>query len=258
MGVSRRKFLAGGAASWVAASGLRAFAQDQDQDQDQDPAGGLPQPEPLPDVELAPPLPTRPVSRRRLGYNEVRVDSTPLPRDTEGIWVLDFVFKPVRIRTIEVPGRGRKQIYYMWYRVANRTGKPRLFVPQFILTTDTGRRYEDVVIPQAIPVIQAREEGIPLLGAVSVMGMIPPSVKPDEDEAVHAVALWENVDPRADAFSVYVRGLSDGYQAIEAPGRERQVKFKTLRVDFSCPGDEFLVSEREIRLNDPPYEWIYW
>ena len=109
------------------------------------------------------------------------VDAALLPRDKEGIWVLDFAFKPVRLRTVDLAGtgsstsKGRKTIHYLYYRVVNHTGKPRMFVPQFSLVTDTRQRIEDAVIPQAIPIIQAREDAsVPLLGAVDIMGMIPP------------------------------------------------------------------------------------
>ena len=244
-----------------------AYAQDQEDPalQEAEPKMRRPSPPELPKPTPAPTLKTIPVKRGALGFNEIAVDSTRLPRDRQGIWILDFVFKPVRIRTIEVPGRGRKQIYYLWYRVVNRTGEPRLFVPQFSLVTNTGKRYDDVTIPQAIPVIQAREEGIPLLGAVSIMGLIPPSTREEIDDAVYGVALFENVDPRATSFKIYVRGLSDGYQVIpgdpnatDPKGTREIVKYKTLRIDFTKLGDEFLINEKEIQLQDPPYEWIYW
>src|SRR5262249_50812492 len=154
------------------------------------------------------------------------------PRDKEGIWVLDFAFKPMRLRTIEM--QGRKTVHYLYYRVVNHTGKPRMFVPQFSLVTDTSQRLEDAVIPQAIPIIQAREDAsIPLLGAVDIMGVIRPSTKEGIDDAVFGVAVWEGVDPKADRFSVYVRGLSDGHQVIQPPGGGKQViRYKTLRIDF--------------------------
>ena len=181
-------------------------------------AAPLPVPPPVPPLKLDPVLPTTPVRRGQQSPNVQMVDASLLPRDKEGIWVLDFAFKPVRLRTVEVPGRGRRQIHYLYYRVVNRTGKPRVFVPQFSLVTDTGKRYEDVVMPQAVQLIQAREDPtIPLLGAVNIMGMIPPSTKEGVDDAVFGVAIWEGVDPKADAFNVYVRGLSDGQHAGPRP-----------------------------------------
>ena len=86
------------------------------------------------------------------------VDASLLPRDKEGIWVLDFAFKPLRIRTVELPGKGRRPVHYLYYKVVNRTGKPRMFVPQFTLVTDTDKRYEASVSPQAVKQIQNRED----------------------------------------------------------------------------------------------------
>ena len=96
------------------------------------------------------------------------------------------------------------------------------------MVNEAGQKFEDNVIPQAIPLIQAREDAtIPLLGAVNIMGMIPPSTKPDVDDAVFGVATWDKWDPKSDRFSIYVRGLSDGYKEIPADQRrqaDRQVQ----------------------------------
>ena len=223
-------------------------------------AAPLESPPPIPEAKVAPTLPTVPVRHGVAGFNVQMVDASLLPRDKEGIWVLDFAFKSVRMRTIEVPGKGRRIIHYLYYRVVNRTGKPRMFVPQFTLVTDTGKRYEDSVLPQAIRIIQAREEPtIPLLGAVNIMGTIPPSTKEGVDDAVFGVAVWDGIDPKADRFNIYVRGLSDGYLLVPSPdGDKPVVRYKTLRIDFIRRGDERNLSEKEIQLLDPPYEWIYW
>ncbi len=91
-----------------------------------------------------------------------------------------------------------------------------------------GKKFEDNVVPEAIPLIQAREDAtIPVLGAVNIMGVIPPSTKPNVDDAVYGVAVWENWDPKSDRFSIFVRGLSDGYKEIPVPERrqaDRQVQ----------------------------------
>jgi hypothetical protein len=187
------------------------------------------------------------------------VDASLLPRDKQGIWVVDFAFKPVRLRTIDTD-KGRRTIHYLYYRVINHTGKPRTFVPQFSLVTDTGQRLEDAVIPQAIPIIQAREDAsVPLRGAVDIMGILPPSTKEGIDDAVYGVAVWDGVDPKADRFRIYVRGLSDGYQVVPGPeGSNPVVRYKTLQIEFIRRGDAHDLNEKEIQLNDPPYEWVYW
>ena len=166
----------------------------------------------------------------------------------------------MRIRTVEIPGKGRRPVHYLYYKVVNRTGKPRMFVPQFIMVNEEGKKFEDQVIPQAIPLIQAREDAtIPVRGAVNIMGIIPPSTKEGVDDAVFGAAAWDKWDPKSDRFSIYVRGLSDGYKEIPNPnGGKPTVKYKTLRIDFIRRGDERNLSEKEIELTDPPYEWVYW
>jgi hypothetical protein len=223
------------------------------------PAPKLESPPKLDDPPLVPELRTIPVPHDRNVYNVQLVNAALIPRDKEGIWVLDFAFKPLRIKTVEIPGKGRKQVHYLYYKVTNRTGKPRVFIPEFIMVNEAGKKFHDNVIPQAVPLIQAREDAtIPLLGAVNVMGMIPPSTKPDVDDAVYGVATWEKWDPMSDRFSIFVRGLSDGYKVVPGQTGAKAVKYKTLRIDFIRRGDEHHLNEKEIYLNDPPYEWAYW
>ncbi len=217
-------------------------------------------PEPIPDYKLDRTLKTIPVPRDRGMFNVQMVDASLLPRDKKGIWVLDFAFKPLRLRTVEIPGKGRRQVHYLYYKVVNRTGAPRMFAPQFVKVNEKQERFEDEVVPEAIPVIQKREEpSIPLLGSVDVVGMLPPSTKPNVDDAIYGVACWERWDARSDRFSIYVRGLSDGY--VEVPnqsGGKPIARYKTLRIDFIRHGDEKNLNEKEIQLADPPYEWVYW
>jgi hypothetical protein len=220
----------------------------------------LESPAPIPPAELVPNLKTITVRHDKPSFNTQMVNTAKLPRDKEGIWILDFAFKPLRIRTVEIPGKGRRPVHYLYYRVVNRTGKPRMFVPQFVMVNEEGKKFEDQVIPQVLPLIQAREDAtIPVLGAVNIMGTIPPSTKEGVDDAVFGAAVWDNWDAKSDRFSIYVRGLSDGYKEIPDPkGGKPTVKYKTLRIDFIRRGDERNISEKEIELSDPPYEWVYW
>lgn len=255
---TRREFSA--FALGLLATGPAALGQEPEAKKAEPPAAApLPGPDPIPPATLLPTLPTIPVRRGSPGFNVTMVDASLLPRDRQTIWVLDFAFKPLRMRTVEVPGKGRKQIHYLYYRVVNRTGKPRDFVPQFTMVTDTGKTYQESVLPKAVEIIQYREDpSIKLLGAVDVSGVIPPSTKANVDDAVFGVALWDSVDPHADRMSIYVRGLSDGYQDVTTPDGKTVTKYKTLRIDLIRRGDERNLNEKEITLAEPPYEWIYW
>jgi hypothetical protein len=210
------------------------------------------QPQTITALHLDRTLKTIPVPRDRPAFNVQIVDASLLPPDKQGIWVLDFRFKPLRVRTVDIPGKRRRQIYYLYYMFVNRTGKPRKFVPQFIMVNEKGEKFEDQVITQVIPLIQNREDPtIPVRGAVDIIGKIPPSTKLNVDDAVFGVACWEKWDPKSDRFSIYVRGLSDGYVEVPAPGGGKPTaKSKVLRIDF--------IRQGEIQLADPPYEWVYW
>ncbi len=220
----------------------------------------LPGPEPIPPAVLSKPLPTIAVRAGSPSFNFQMVDTSLQPADRKSLWVLDLAFKPLRMRTVEIPGKGRKTIYYMYYRVVNRTGEPRLFVPQFSIQTNTNKRYDDIPLPQAVRLIQAREDpSTQLLGSVDLVGMIPPSKKDGVDDAVFGVAIWDNLDVKASRFSIYVRGLSDGYKEIKATATSPAKKtYKSLQIDFQIYGDHIELHEDEIRLMDPAYNWVYW
>jgi hypothetical protein len=243
----------------LSAFAVRAGAQQEPGAQAKAPAPiDLPPVKPVSTPKLLPDLPTTPVHRGAPRYNVHMVDTAPLTKDRQGIWVLDFAFKPVRLLTVEVPGKGRRHVHYLYYRVVNRTGKPRNFVPQFTLVTDTGKTYEESVLPRAVSLIQLREDPqFKVLGAVDINGVIPPSTKQGHDDAVFGVAMWEGVDPHADRMSIYVRGLSDGYTDLATPDGKQATRFKTLRIDLIRRGDDRNLNEKEIQLAEPPYEWVY-
>lgn len=239
--------------------------------QDQPPASGedFPAPDPVPSVSLVPMLKTYPIRRTENGYtnlvdnktrhNEKWIDASVLPRDKQGIWVLDFAYRPLRIVTVD-DKKGRRDVHYLYYQIINRTDQPRRFVPQFTLVTDTGKRYEDSVLPSAVKLVQMREDPVvDLYGSVDIMGMVPPSKKQGVEDAVFGVAVWEGVDPHADKLTIFVRGLSDGYRNDPPanPGGQPVVRYKSLQIDFLRRGDQHDIHEREISLGEPPYDWTY-
>ena len=80
------------------------------------------------------------------------------------------------------------------------------------------------------------------------------------DRGVWGVAMWEDVDPQIDFFSIYVRGLSNASRWTDpearsswaTPGTGPQFTYKTLQLNFWRPGDEMAPNEREIRFGAPP------
>jgi hypothetical protein len=227
------------------------------------------------------------------------------------VWCLEFSFKPLRMIYVDVPQPSgkmqRKLVWYLVYRVKN-TGKaiapveeadgtyttalsaggPVKFNPQFVLEshdlTSSGqpinKAYLDRLIPVAKDLIQQRElPGRELLTSVEMAEREIPVSDGRADRSVWGVATWEDVDPRIDFCSVYVRGLSNAYRWVDPPGayragdppgKGRQFERLTLQLNFWRPGDQFGEHESEIRFGVPPgkaalygvpdgvaYRWIY-
>ena len=204
------------------------------------------------------------------------------------IWYLDFQFKPVRMIEVDLPqadGRmRRKLIWYLVYRVTNPgkvmpsteaadgkfqlrpSDQPIRFIPVFGLQShEYDKWYPDRVIPAALGPIQTREDPGQKFYNSAEMAARP--VKPGE--TVWGVATWEEIDPRVDRFSIYVKGLTNAYRWQDTPGaykagdplgKGRTFVRKHLKLNFWRPGDEFDQHEKEIRYGIPgelDYQWVY-
>jgi len=203
------------------------------------------------------------------------------------VWNLEFAFKSPRMIDVDIPVAGmkmqRKRVWYLVYRVRNAGGRrPRVdaadtarrsteafetpirFVPHFVLESleplDDGeglasyRAYLDRVIPTALGPIRAREAGGREL--LDSAAMVAEPIGPGEER--WGVATWEDVDPRIDFFSIYVRGLTNALEwrqradsrvrAAEPPGTALEEALRTLRLDFWRPGDERDEVEEEMQV----------
>lgn len=217
---------------------------------------------------------------------------------------LDLTFKPLRMLYVDIPQPNgklqRKLIWYMVYRVTNRAGilQPEnkedgsfevkelppadfRFLPMFSLYSHEGKKeYLDQVIPVAIGPIQDREDpNRKLLTTVEMTQTpIPPSTAGSEN-SVWGVVTWEDIDPETDFLSIYVGGLTNAYKWTDNPagfkagdsiGKGRKFVYQTLMINFWRPGDQYLLSENEIRYGTPAgmsekygvpagldYTWVY-
>lgn len=237
------------------------------------------------------------VSRHdQIGLLSVNADYTWAKnvRFRHNVWCLEFKYKPVRTIWVDVPQQNgvmqRKLIWYLVYSVTN-TGQTMTsekqedgtyqvktvqedvrFVPEFILfCRKMNKAYPEKVIPVAVPPIRLRED--PNRRFYNTAEMLR-EIK--VGETVWGVATWEDVDPRVDAFSVYVKGLTNAYkwddnQAAYKPGDPvsgRKIGVKTLKLNFWRPGDEHHGDQDLVRTGipsqtdtgasaHPEHEWVY-
>lgn len=187
-----------------------------------------------------------------------------------GMWMMEeFVFIQPRMITVDVPGQGRKLLWYMVYRVTNKDkdGAARRFVPKFTLVDDKGNAYLDAIIPKAERAIQSREDPLRPLGnsVTATLNDLEASVDEGDQQPFYGVAIWKDVNPRLNSFDILIEGLSNGFKELKDPTTGEPVKDpvtgqtkaqrKTLQLKFARPGDEFNQNEREVRYIG--HEWIY-
>jgi len=219
-----------------------------------------------------------PGSHGQSTYNEREVKSVPSQLDKIGVWAMDFRFKDPRIIKVKLPGRGDRVVWYMWYQLINRSGKPQEIQPYFELTTlDNPGVYRDEILITAEESIRKLEDpndyqkitNTVLISKVA----IPPSKPADEafPRLITGVAIWDAgpADPSKNdpkhkelsesmRFSIFVRGLSNGSVEVDAPapGLPPITQYKTLQLNFKRKGDRFSTDSRDIEFVSPS-QWIY-
>jgi hypothetical protein len=180
------------------------------------------------------------------------------------LWVLHFRFKDPRLITVDIPGRGRKLVWYLWYQVINYGKDPHTFIPDFeLVTQDKDGVYHDQILPSAQEAIRKIEDPTDLLkikNSVTISAdPIPPSKKDGPARAVTGVAIWDDKDiAESNRYSIYVSGLSNGVALTDPvePMGKPVIRRKTLRLDFKRIGDQYYQDAREIHFM-PPATWVY-
>jgi len=187
-----------------------------------------------------------------------------LKNEDSKVWVLDFKFKDPRLIKANVPGRGQKICWYLWYQVINYTKEPRTFIPDFELVThDRNTVHHDQILPAVQEAIRQIEDPTDFLKMKNSVTMasepIPVSQRKDAlPRPVTGVAIWDDVDPESNRYSIFVSGLSNGWSITDpiAPDTKPVVRRKTLQLNFRRLGDKFDMKSEEIRFV-PPAQWLY-
>jgi hypothetical protein len=179
--------------------------------------------------------------------------TAPKPSEVPTSWELQIRYEKPTAISVKVPGKDRPQrFWFLRYMVINQTGEDRIFVPTFILYTDTGQiLHAGRDVPK---VVFNRIKGLyddPLLKDMTAM---TGKLLQGEDNAKRGVAIWPEFDPRAGGFDIFVGGLSgetveiDLHRPIQVSEydtkgnkvtvtRTKAVLSKTLQLAYRIPGD---------------------
>jgi len=189
--------------------------------------------------------------------------AVPRPSLVPKSWQLQFDFVDPQTITVQLPGEKAPQTFwYMLYTVINKSEREVQFLPRFELMTNRMQVMpgDPGVHPMVFEAVKRRHRGThPLLvEPVKVMGRLLRG----PDNAKHSVAIWPQIDIRANRFAVYVAGLSGESVLVKNPsykrgepeyvvkklksGTEMRIPVnpryftlrKTLAIEYVLPGDK--------------------
>lgn len=189
--------------------------------------------------------------------NEIEAKPKGHVKDKGDIWVLQFRFNPPRLITVDVPGRGRRLCWYLLYRVSNPNPKEAItFRPDFELKTFENKVSHDQVLPTVQRAVQRIEDPtghLDIKNSVTIEDKpLPPTPPEANPRWVTGVAIWDDVSPDTNQFTIFVTGLSNGWSVDD----KDVIRRKTLQLNFRRFGDRTNQDARDIRFV-PPEEWVY-
>ena len=160
---------------------------------------------------------------------------------------------------MDIPGRGRRLCWYLLYHVSNPDPKePHTFHPLFELVTHDGERRASVdqILPTVQKAIQQVEDPtgvLDLQNSVTIENTPLPPTKPESTARyVTGVAIWDDISPETNQFSIFVTGLSNGWSVDD----KEVIRRKTLQLNFRRLGDRNNRDARDIQFIQPEM-WVY-
>ncbi len=170
-----------------------------------------------------------------------------------GLWTLEVRYEhPQQLVLPWGPG-GEQRFWYMIVTVTNRTGADVDFYPKCDLMTDT---FQIVPAGRAVPpavfdmIRQRHASRYPFLESLQ---SVPNRILEGEDNARDIAIVWQDFDPQAASFHVFISGLSNETAvvphpvAVDADGNPVPVYLrKTLEANYNLRGDPALRSSIEV------------
>ena len=205
-----------------------------------------------------------------IGIGPRQARTAPKPSEIPLAWELGIKVAQPRSISIHIPQQGRSRVFwYLRYTVTNTTAEDQMYVPEFILYTDTGQALRaGRGIPSSVfRQIKSRHND-PLMRKMTEM---TGTLRQGRDNAKSGVAIWPDFDPTARQFDVFVGSLSGETVRVKPPkpvtvtetdagGREKKVTknevilAKTLRLHYELVGNA--ARRQETTLSALARSWV--
>jgi len=162
-------------------------------------------------------------------------------------WELGFSCRTPRV--IEMSEADGVAVYtYVLYEVTNSTETEIDFYPTLELETEDGACARAKVYPTVFAAITE-----PMTHKVLRFSEITGALKPGETKS--GVAIFKGADPGANKLSLYVTGLSGDFKTQDLEDGSIKAFYKTYKLVYSRPGDEFNASLDPVKLTDTEWVW---
>lgn len=176
-----------------------------------------------------------------------------LAKDPRDVWTIDLRFKDPRVVTVKMTGLPKRELLVLHYELINRTGKPRVVAPRFLLMVDGQKPIVDEVFAGArfaqLTAIEDPTGILNLKNSVTVShAPIPIGVDGTADAPIAGLATWDNIDPKVEEFVVVIEGISNGSYSV-TEGKQVVTLYKAVELSFKRDGGKFVFV--------PPARWVY-
>ena len=178
-----------------------------------------------------------------------------------GQWTLEAKYEHPQQLVLPWGPNGESRFWYMILTVTNRTGQDVEFYPRCDLMTDT---FEIVPAGKGVPPVvfeqirQRHQSQYPFLESLQ---NVSNRLLEGEDNAKDIAVIWQDFDPQATAFQVFIGGLSNETAVINHPvavdqtGRPVPVYLrKTLELTYAFRGDPAIRPLVEVVYKD--HGWV--
>jgi len=163
-------------------------------------------------------------------------------------WKLEIVISPLRAITVRDIEGNRILCLYFTYKVRNNSKKVIRYVPEFVLETNIGKFYLDLIRLDAQAKVE-RQGKQRFLNAAQMIGEIKPG------QVKEGVAFFPEVDPKAKKLTLLAFGLTNEYRVLEKFGTEI-LERKASAVRFDWPGSSVL-RERDPIIYRDEEKWVW-
>ncbi len=161
--------------------------------------------------------------------------ASPEPSLVYGGWEFTFTAEaPRAIRVTNADGKA-SWYWYVTYKVVNNTGGERMFVPEFVVSTDEG----DIIpggkdVPPSVYEAVRADTGNKLVVSPSrALGLMLQG----EDNARESVVVWKAFDHDVTDVNLFIQGLSGETQTVKNPETGADVNLhKAMMISYLFPG----------------------